>query len=62
VTPAEQVVILKVNNCEFTSCQRDFSEGVAVAEPAIKEQADTYPFEPKRDWNNEINNSPSVIG
>ena len=22
---------------------------------------DTYPFEPKRDWNNEINNLPSVI-
>ena len=58
----EAGVVFGVNNCEFSACQRDSSEGVAVAEPAIKkQQADTYPFEPKRDWNNEINNSPSVI-
>ncbi len=31
-------------------------------EPAInKQQANTYPFEPKRDWNNDVNNSTSVI-
>jgi len=58
----EAWVVFGVNNYEFAACQWDFSEGVAVAEPAIKkQQADTYPFEPKRDRNNEINNSPSVI-
>jgi len=51
----EAGVVFGVNNCEFAACQLDFSKGVAVAEPAIKKQrADTYPFEPKRDWNNEI--------
>jgi hypothetical protein len=59
----EAGVVFGVNNCEFAASQGDSSEGVAVAEPAIKEErADTYPFEPKRNWNNEINNSPSVIG
>jgi hypothetical protein len=58
----EAGVVIGVNNCEFAACQGDFSKGVAVAEPAIKkQQVDTYPFEPKQDWNNDVNNSPSVI-
>ncbi len=57
----EAGVVLGINYCEFAASQGDFSEGVAVAEPAIKkQQADTYPFEPKGDWNNDVNNSSSI--
>ncbi len=31
----EAGVVFGVNNCEFSACQWDSSEGVAVAEPAI---------------------------
>jgi hypothetical protein len=61
---AEPVIIVRVNDGVFALRQRDASEGVAVAEPAIqKYKENERPYQPFRNCKrqNNLDNSTPVI-